>query len=327
MRRILGLLLLLLLVETLQAQKFSGLVFGDYYYVASHHNENLKNQNGFWIRRVYFTVDQELRENVSMRLRLEMAHPGNFTAGNAVPFVKDAYLRWKFNPQHELLLGISGSVTFGLVESVWGYRSVEKTPADLQKVGSSREFGVALKGKLSEDGTIRYHALVGNGEGTKSEGYKGKKVQLALQFFPTDALIFEVYGDYAQKKANEKYYTGHIFAAYRTKVYRVGVEYEQQHVRNGIGRNFRYISGFAAVKTGKKLNLFERVDRLLDPNPKGESISYLPFASDSKATFILAGVDYGLNERVRLIPNMEIVLYDRGYDSDVMLRFTFFYAF
>ncbi len=326
--RLFVLLLVLSGIRPAHAQRFSGLVFGDYYYVVSNHQPEREAQNGFWLRRVYFTLDQQLGDNLSMRLRMEMAHPGNFSAGNAVPFVKDAYLRWKFTANHELFIGISPSATFNLVESVWGYRPVEKTPDDLYKLASSREFGLALRGKLVSSGKLRYHALLGNGEGTKSEGNKGKKVQLALQFFPTDELVLEVYGDYARRQAQEQVYTGHVFAAYRTATYRLGIEYSHQRVQRDVERDLRYLSGFAALQAGRDLYLFGRVDRLFDANPQGERISYLPMADNSRATFVLAGIDYRLHEKVHVMPNVEIVLYDNSdLDRDVMPRLTFFYRF
>lgn len=310
--------------------RLSGLVFGDFYYIAGHHDTALKDQNGFWIRRIYFTYDRDLEDNLALRFRLEMNSPGDFRAGEAVPYVKDAYLRWKLTEQHELYLGISPSGLFYLCESVWGYRPVEKAPANLQQLGSSREFGLALKGKLTQDGLVRYHAVLGNGEGTKSEGYRGKKAGLALQLFPTEAVVLEAYADYARTARGEAVNTWHGFGAYQSKGFRVGLEYGAQHINvdNGAGRDLRYASGFAVVRAGDQVQLLGRVDRLLDPNPKGSSIAYLPFATTSKATLWIAGLDVAINSQVHFIPNVEAITYDQdNLKGDVFLRATFFITF
>ncbi|WP_245771921.1 porin [Rhodothermus profundi] len=324
-------LLSLLLTGTLYGQgRVSGLAFGDFYYIARHHNAELEGQNGFWIRRIYLTYDQKLDETFAWRLRLEMNSPGNFTAGNATPFVKDAYLRWKLNDLHALYLGISSSALFNLVESVWGYRSVEKAPADLQKLGSSREFGVALKGRLTRDGRVRYHATFGNGEGTKAEGYRGKKLALALQFFPSRPLILESYVDYARLQQGASLTTWHLFGAYRTEGFRAGVVYERQRVRaaGGSDRMLRYVSGFVVGRVQERMHLLVRMDRLLDPNPKGASISYLPFATTSKATLWILGVDVAVAPQVHFIPNIEWITYDQeALRADLYLRGTFYFRF
>lgn len=110
-----------------EAVKFSGYLFGDYFYVSQNHNKDLEGRNGFWIRQIHFICDRAIAENFAARLRFAMAHPGNFTAGKAVPFVKDAYLKWNLGA-HQLYVGISPTPTFQVIEQIWGYRSVEKTP-------------------------------------------------------------------------------------------------------------------------------------------------------------------------------------------------------
>src|SRR5512137_940288 len=127
--------------------KLSGMAFGDYYWVAANQLDSLKNQNGFWLRRIYFTVDQTIATGWDTRFRLEAASPGTFgtSAATITSFVKDAYLRWQPG-LHAVIIGISPSPTFDVIEGIWGYRDVEKTPLDLQKLGSSREFGIAVKG-------------------------------------------------------------------------------------------------------------------------------------------------------------------------------------
>jgi len=125
-----------------QGGKISGYMFGDYYYVAANHNRDLENQNGFWFRRIYFTYDKGLSEAFAIRFRLEFNSPGDFsTKAKLEPYIKDAYLQWKA-PRHSILFGVSPAPTWEVIETVWGYRSVGKTPLDLQKFGDSRDFGM-----------------------------------------------------------------------------------------------------------------------------------------------------------------------------------------
>ena len=105
--------------------RISGYAFGDYYWIGANHDRSLEGLNGFWFRRIYLTYDRDLSAAFSTRLRLEMAHPGDFvTSSLAEPFVKDAYLKWN-SGDTELILGISPSPTLNFVQDFWGYRSVE----------------------------------------------------------------------------------------------------------------------------------------------------------------------------------------------------------
>src|SRR6185503_4120575 len=43
--------------------KISGLMFGDYFWVATDHRDAIEDQNGFWFRRIYLTYDQKFSES------------------------------------------------------------------------------------------------------------------------------------------------------------------------------------------------------------------------------------------------------------------------
>ena len=142
----------------------SGIAFGDYYWFAANHDAATEDQNGLWMRRVYLTYDMNKSDNVSLRFRLESGSPGVDGAGKMEPFVKDAYLKWTpGGGPRTWYIGLSGAPTFTGVEKAWGYRHVEKTPVDLYKLGSTRDFGVGVKQKLSEK--LDGHLMIGNGNG------------------------------------------------------------------------------------------------------------------------------------------------------------------
>ncbi len=60
--------------------KISGLAFGDFFWIAANHDESLKDDNGFWFRRIYLTFDKAMTERLDMRLRFEMNSAGVFTS-------------------------------------------------------------------------------------------------------------------------------------------------------------------------------------------------------------------------------------------------------
>ena len=128
--------------------KISGLFFGDYYWLATDHRESLENRNGFWFRRIYLTYDHTFSQAFSTRLRLEMNSPGDFSSSQRMtPYVKDAWVKWTHGT-HAVSFGLVPTPSFEYVETVWGYRSVEKTPFDLLRWDSSRDLGVLAQGAL-----------------------------------------------------------------------------------------------------------------------------------------------------------------------------------
>ena len=184
-----GLFVLLNAAPAVGQGSFKGYMFGDAYYLASHDdgvNEDtddaIEGANGLWFRRIYLTFDWTFNDAWSARLRTEMGSPGDFkTASSLVPFAKDAYVRWK-NGNHQITLGISGTPTWAVIEDFWGYRSVEKTLLDLQRIASSRDVGVAFKGSLDQAKKFRYNLMLGNGNSVRNENNEGKKVLLSLGF-------------------------------------------------------------------------------------------------------------------------------------------------
>ena len=62
----------------------SGYVFGDAYAVLAHHEPEVEDQNGFWIRRGYLTFDARVAEEWSARLRFEFNSPGDFETDSSL---------------------------------------------------------------------------------------------------------------------------------------------------------------------------------------------------------------------------------------------------
>ena len=157
--------------------KVNGLVFGDYYWLSDHHDPKLDGQHGFWLRRAYLGYDHEFSDALSARLRLEMNSNGQLAGGNLVPYVKDAYVTWEYHHRHQARLGIQPSLTFDSEEGFWGLRHIEKTPADLYRIDSSRDLGLAFSGPIGES-PLGYAVQLGNDAGNGSETDQYKVVRL-----------------------------------------------------------------------------------------------------------------------------------------------------
>jgi len=315
-------------------ESFKGYMFGDYYYVASHNNEDYEGRNGLWFRRIYFSYNPKLTDKIKMRLRLEMSSPGDFDEKDKMkPVVKDAWLNADIGGGQNLVFGIVSTPTWGSnVEDVWGYRSLEKTPLDLMKMGSSRDFGIGLQGDLDKNGTVSYHLLFGNGASNKSETNKGKKFYGSVAFKPAKGLLIEAYGDYETTTEDESYYVYQGFAAYQGDWGRVGLLYANRHYKEEEKEfDLGMFSGFAVISASEKMDIIARYDKMLE-EPVQKTISYIPFSTEAPSNLIMGGISYEIAKSIWVIPNVKYVFYDEPDEGetpgdDMYVNLTFWWKF
>jgi hypothetical protein len=311
--------------------KFSGYMFGDYYWAAKSHNPDIEDKNGFQFRRIYLTMDKNVNENFDIRFRLEAGNPGDFSSTSKIePFAKDAWLRYK-NGAHSIYMGLSPTPSVELVDKHWGYRSVEKSALDLNKFASSRDFGVKFSGTLGAKGKARYNLMLANGAGTKTEVSPGKKVIGTLGFQVAEGLMIDFIGDYEARPGDANRSTMQAFLSYSGSQGRIGALYARQ-TRQGVNTlHLDVTSIYGVANFNPRLNGYIRWDRMYDPNPDGEKISYYPFDKTAKSNFILIGLDYTPHEDVHIMPNIEYTFYNPKAGADVnpdfMPRMTMWYLF
>jgi hypothetical protein len=71
------------------------------------------------------------------------------------------------------------------------------------------------------------------------------------------------------------------------------------------------------------------MDRIIEPNPRGNNISYIPFDPDSKATLFNAGWELPITSNLLFTPNVVFIVYDENDqgirpENDLYLRLTLF---
>jgi len=316
--------------ETTKAEpnwKISGLIFGDYYWLAIDHRESLENRNGFWLRRIYLTYDHTFSQAFSTRLRLEMNSPGDFSSSQRMtPYVKDAWAKWT-RGKHAVSFGLVPTPSFEYVETVWGYRSVEKTPFDLLRWDSSRDLGVLAQGALGS--RTRYSAQVGNASGVNGETDRAKGVRGSVRHEILKGLTVEGYADFQDRQGAEHWSTWQVFGAFVRPAGRIGAQVAEQRRRSASGSaaTLNLVSVFGARKLRDRLFVFGRADHNFDPVPDGETIDYLPMSNQVGNTLWIGGVDLELDRHVFFQPHVEIVDYPTPatgpvIHTDVMVKAT-----
>ena len=316
--------------------EIKGYMVGEYYYVVKHDNEGLEGRNGFWFRRIYFTYNNKLSDTVKMRLRYEMASPGDFGSALLLGFVKDAYISFKLG-QTNLTAGIQSPPSFKNIEDIWGYRILEKTPLDLYKWTSSRDFGVSVGGGKS----FVWQAMFANGSSNKAETDKGKKL-FGLIGYKRGGFHLEFNGHYEKKKEVWTEYILHTHATYSGDWGRAGVEYafmeQEEEVESNDNNNYKYniLSAFVVFQALKDVDFIVRYDKNWGSGYteiwKGSKVAYVPFADYAEPNFFIGAISWQAHKNVWLIPNVKYAIYntpDEGEESkdDVYANLTLWFKF
>jgi hypothetical protein len=337
------------------AGKISGLVFGDYYWYDKWHQDQIstantnsvQGQQGFWLRRGYFTYDLQFSEKFTTRFRLEVNSNGQFNGGNLNPYVKDAYLKWTFTGKQVLTLGIQPSLTFDWLEGFWGLRHIEKTPADLYRIDSSRDFGLTLGGPIEAVKNLGYAAQFGNESGTGSETDKYKILRFEGRYDMNPGIALEGFYSYGKRPNGQHRTTAQGFVGWRNKVARVGGQYlyqERKSGKDGVpNQKIDIWSAFGVWEVKpKKAELFARFDDVkgklgsVDTGlPGADGIDYWIMSTKQPFKAWFFGGEWFLHPSIRVSPNVEWVKYDSdpdpdkfpGRDQDRIYRITFFWTF
>ncbi len=364
MKRIIATLLIFTLITGIsQAQsagKISGYMFADYFYnVARDTTSSVPNRilngapdyNAFQFRRIYFTYDNDISKTFTSRFRLEADQTENTSNGKIGVAVKDAYLAWK-NVFHgsDLYFGIMPTPALDLPEAIYGFRSLEKTILDLRGIVSSRDMGIALKGKLEESGTYTYWLMIGDNSNNAPASSKFKRFYGQINANPITNLSIGVYADYSTRPEindptstttpartldNNIMVIQGVVGYSEKESYSVGVESFLQKEANSFyldshyslhiqTRNAMGLSVYGMVNIQPDLILTARYD-YFDPNTNSD------VKFDSRNYYIF-GLAFKPDPNISIIPNIQYETFEKGsptgnLDPSYTVRVTFYWIF
>ena len=307
---------------------FSGLIFGDAYYVPSHHLEEGDGAAGLVMRRLYLTLDVDFNETWFARARWEHNQDGHFETYEFDGDWKDLYLGANMG-RHTVIAGLTGTPTFVVIEKIWGARYLARTPMDMQGV-ASRDTGIFVKGPLNSSGSLSYRAMWAAPVSFGKESNENNRMMLALGWKPNDNLTFDFYTDFEDLGDSRERTTIQAFAGYQMDLLRWGLQYSKQE--RDMEPNLELASGFVAAAMSEKSSLIGRIDRIIEPSPKGNNISYIPFDPSAPATMYIGAFEYKWLKNLTLTPNVIVIDYDENDEgvtpeTDVHLRLTAYFRF
>lgn len=205
-------------------------VFFDFGNISNQQNSNLSNHldvaptgNGFDIKRLYLVVDHKFDDVWSANLTTDaqyVAAPSSITStsttkngvttitsttstansGNVTEvFVKKLYLQAKLDDAFIVRAGSYNSPWAPFVETLYGYRWIEKTTTDRLGFAQTADWGLNAGGKFGDSG-VSYSVSAVNGAGYKNPTRtKTVDVEGRVSYVPLPGLTLAVGG-----------YTGHL---------------------------------------------------------------------------------------------------------------------
>ncbi len=338
--------------------KIWGYVFGDYFYKL--HADSLnrgnvqfsgipKNFNAFTFRRIYLGYDYQISEKFSAHVLLSNENDNADAIGERTFYIKAANIQWKnIIPNNDLIIGQSTTPLFvGNSESVWGYRSVERTLVDMRNFGGGTDLGIAWHGRLGSNNNYGYNLMLANGTSARPENNKYKKFYYeAYARLLNKKIYLDVTGTAETAGGGKNMSVIKGTAAYTGKPLSAGIEFiHVKRTKAALDLTDQFnpsdvsftpfgISLFLhGLIIPGKLNYFARYDNFnpdagFDPN-----IIYSSSPANYKENFITAGIDWMPVKSFHIEPN---IWYDSfqamegvntGNDYDMVARITFYYVF
>lgn len=352
--------------------KLSGYAFGDYAYKIHadsalrgnvQYSKLKKDYNSFNFRRIYLGYDYQFTPNISSQFLLahestseaNPANPDVLPDNNRAVYIKAMNIRFKnIIPRATIVAGQQSTPTFAtLTESIWGFRSIEKTIADMRGISSSTDLGVGIFGKIGKSENVGYDVLIGNNNGAKLENNNYKKIYTSLYAFFLDKKLI-IQGNYEHDRAASELFHKEIstfkaFAAYKNSTTTVGVEAFKQLQTNSAGYmqaggDTLYTraepSGISLYVTQElrkdKLNFFARFD-IYNPDSKFHGgNSYIKGYNSTRESFATVSLDFIPYKNVHIMPNLWYNQYHSKLtgasgnfknDYDLVARITLYFLF
>ena len=316
------------------AGKFSGLMFGDYYYYDKWHQDrsaaatrttcrgSRASGSGASTSRTTYTFS----EKFTTRFRLEANSNGQLAGGNLNPYVKDAYLRWTFTGKQALTLGIQPSPHLRLVRGLLGPAPHREDARPTSTASTRRATSALTRGRPDRAmKTLKYAVQYGNESGTGSETDKFKIHPLVARYETNPGIAVEGFYASASDRTARTATTAQGIVGYRGKAAASAGQYLYQERKSGEAAvpdlKIDIWSGFGvweflAQEGGRVRPLRRRQGQARRGTPACPEPRHRLPGSEHQAPFTtyIVGVEYYLHPSIRFSPNVEWVTYDDDPD-------------
>ncbi len=315
------LLILLNIIGFIFAEgKISGVTYFDY--------SATDTKSAFNFQRQYFGYGGEVSDQVSYKILFDV---GRTNVGAAViekdssyksedtrlvAFLKKAQVNYK-SSFGKFNFGLIGMNTYGVQESNWGYRFIEKSAIDKYGFSATADIGVGFSRSLIDN--LNLSVLFVNGEGFKKpQGDEYHKIAFNATYGEGNLNKNDGYNAgvvYTTESTDTDPTTmASVFGGFAGKGLRLGGEYDMLN-KGSVESNI--ISFSANYTVRDNIDIFARYD-MVDDNEN----------TDKNGDYFITGIVLSCDGGVSVAPNLRMVNYENtDKDSEIGYKVNFQFKF
>jgi len=278
-------------------------------------------KSAFNFQRQYFGYGGEVSDQVSYKILFDVGRSDTDTRLNT--YLKKAQVNYlssfgKFN------FGLIGMNTYGVQESNWGYRFIEKSAIDKYGFSATADIGVGFSRSLIDN--LNLSLLFINGEGFKKpQGDKYHKIAFNTTYGERDLNKNDGYNAgvvYTTESTDQHLITltdpntmASVFWGFAGMGLRLGGEYDML-IEESVESNIISISANYTVRDN--IDIFARYD-ILDSNKSIEK---------NGENYFVTGIVLSCDGGISVAPNLRMVNYENtDKDSGVEYKVNFQFKF
>ena len=289
--------------------KIGGVTYFDY--------SNTEETSEFNLKRQYFGYGGDVSDQVSFNILFDVGRNDTIDTRLSA-YLKKAQVNYK-SSLGKFNFGLIGMNTYGIQESNWGYRFIEKSAIDKNGFSATADIGVGFSKSLIDN--LNLSLLFVNGEGfKKSQGDKYHKIAFNTTYGEGNLNKNDGYNAgvvYTTESTNTDPTTMvSVFGGFAGMGLRLGGEYDMLTKAGGYETNIISISANYGVR--ENIDIFARYDMVDDnddTNKKGNN-------------YIVTGIVLACDGGISVAPNLRMINYENAdKDSEMEYKVNFQFKF
>ncbi len=267
--------------------------------VFSNYNYNIdESTSAFEITRARLGYKYKFSETLSSTVYFETCNP-NAGDYEYLIYLKNASLTYEKNKLN-FEFGLLATQLTKVQEELGKHRYIEKSFADLYKLGTTGDFGAQLNYKITKNISLDYAVL--NGEGYKiNQADYTYKTAFGLTLKTTKGFVLRGYSDISIKDYTETNLIGVI--GYKNEKISLGADYNYKFNKDYIKeKTIQGVSGYFSYDLNKKYQLYARYDNVFSNTLSGATDNW-NLSKDGE--YLNCGLQFSPNKNIKISPNYQ----------------------